>query len=313
LTRSLAGDSELVTVPTRAARAGTLRRVRPIDRIFAVYLVLAGAALVFPHRQVGWPLIAAAHIVLIATLLRLGPLAAALDTASRRAPRLARLVASWYPLVLVPPLYAELRVLNVAVWNGHYFDGIVLRWEQLIWGGQPSRDLAAAAPYLGLSEILHAAYLSYYIIIYGPPLLLYLRDKAAFEQGVFTLMLAFFVHYLFFVYFPVQGPRYVFPPPGGPIAQGKVYALAQHVLEAGSSRGAAFPSSHVGVSTAQCVVVARHLPRLLPVVALLTLGLALGAVYGGYHYATDAVAGFGLGLATALVAPRLRRKLEAAA
>src|SRR5690606_19851180 len=113
------------------------------------------------------------------------------------------------------------------------------------------------------------------------------------------------VSYLFFIYFPVQGPRYLFPPPGGGLEVGPAYRLAHRVLEAGSSQGAAFPSSHVAVATAQTALVARLLPRLLPAVALLSAGLAAGAVYGGFHYATDVVAGLALAVVLVLAAPRI--------
>jgi membrane-associated phospholipid phosphatase len=88
-----------------------------------------------------------------------------------------------------------------------------------------------------------------------------------------------------------------------------MYQLAHHVLEAGSSRGAAFPSSHVGVSAAQAVNAFVLLPWLAPFVALLVAALAAGAVYGGFHYAIDASTGLLLGLAAAFAAPAVRRAL----
>jgi membrane-associated phospholipid phosphatase len=278
----------------------------PLDRLFAIYLLLSVLALGFPARPSGWLLLLAAHAVAIAVLWPVPPvhnaLLRALHGVSRRGRERAgawiRAIADWAPLLLVPLLYAELAVLNRAVHAGRYFDDNVIGWEQALFGGQPSRDWAAAMPELWLSEMLHFAYLSYYFIIFVPPLLLYLRGrKDAFRIGVFTLMFGFFLHYLFFIYFPVQGPRYLFPAPGGELANGFFYALAHSVLEAGSAQGAAFPSSHVGVSVVQTLVVLRYLPRLAPLFALLTLGLALGAIYGGFHYAIDAVAGLLLGVA----------------
>lgn len=295
---------------TGVGAAHSRSRPRPVDIVLSVYLAVAGAALFFPHRAPGWPALAAFHVGLILLALRPGVIGRWLGAVARRLPRISTIVADWYPLALVPALYTELATLNVAVWNGRYFDGVILSIEQSLFGGQPSHELAAALPLLPLSEVLHAAYLSYYVIIYGPPLILYLmRRREAFHASVFTLMLAFAAHYVFFIYFPVQGPRYLFPAPGGRIAKGTFYKLAHRVLQSGSSRGAAFPSSHVGVSVAQCVVVARYLPYLAPVVVLLTIGLAFGAIYGGFHYATDAIAGLILGLVVALLAPRLRRRL----
>ncbi len=275
-----------------------------------MYLVASGIALFFPHHTHAWPVLVAAHIGGVLLVLRPATLGRMSGRMGAAAPAVTGFIADWYPLLLVPALYTELAALNLTVWNGRYFDPLILAAERALFGVQPSRALAASAPYPALSEALHASYLSYYLIIYVPPLVLWLRGRRdAFAKAVFTLMLAFFAHYLFFIYFPVQGPRYLFPAPGGAIARGHAYALAHRLLEAGSSRGAAFPSSHVGVSVAQCVNVVRYIPWLAPVAVLLTIGLGVGAVYGGFHYATDAMAGLGLGLLSALVAPGLYRRM----
>lgn len=290
----------------RAAGAG----LRPLDRVFGVYMLVSGAALAFPYRPSGWLLLAVLHLVAAAAALRVGPAGTLVRGVGRRWPRAAGLIHDWYPLILIPALYGELAVLNRAVFDGRYFDDLILAWEQVLFGGQPSRELAAAFPHLALSELLHAAYLSYYFIIYVPPLVLYLSGRRAeFRQVVFAVMLTFIVHYLFFIYFPVQGPRYLFPAPGGEIAGGAMYRLTHAVLEAGSSQGAAFPSSHVAVGAAQSLLAWRYLPRLFPVIALASLGLSVGAIYGGFHYATDAVAGLVLGLALASAAPAVERAL----
>ena len=161
-----------------------------------------------------------------------------------------------------------------------------------------------------LSEVLHFFYLSYYLIIFGPPLYLYLsRRITAHQRMVFALMLTFFGHYLFFVFFPVQGPRYLFPAPGGELSQGVMYRLAHAVLEAGSSQGAAFPSSHVGVVVAQTAMAFLVWRRAAPALAVASAGLAVGAVYGGFHYATDAVGGLLMGLALFAAAPWLAMTL----
>ena len=290
-------------------RALTSPRPRPIDIATAAYLFAAGAALLFPGRPPGWPLLAAAHLGGILLLLRVPPFRGVLRAVGARLPRTARTIGDWYPLFVMPLLYAELATLNVAVHSGRYFDDHVIGWEQAIFGGQPSRDFAAAAPDMVLSESLHAAYLSYYLIIYIPPLLLYARGmRAAFRTTLLALMLTFYAHYVFFVYFPVQGPRYLFEAPVVEAARGPVWTFAHRLLEAGSSRGAAFPSSHVGVAFAQAFSMFRFMPRAAPAVTLLGVGLALGAVYGGFHYATDAVAGLILGL---LVAWGVHRTLDA--
>lgn len=285
---------------------------RPIDVATGAYLLLAGAALFFPHRPASWPLLAAAHLLGAALLLGIPPFDRLRAAAGGKFPRAARLLGDWYPLLVMPALYSELAALNVAVHGGTYFDTLVIGWEQAIFGGQPSRDFASAAQSTAASELLHFAYLSYYFIIYVPPLLLYARGRrTAFAATLLALMLTFYAHYLFFVYFPVQGPRYLFDTPVVESARGPMWGLAHQVLEAGSSRGAAFPSSHVGVAAAQAVSAFLFLPRLAAaLVALLTVGLALGAVYGGFHYATDALAGLLLGVLIAALVHRALRVRE---
>jgi membrane-associated phospholipid phosphatase len=216
----------------------------------------------------------------------------------------------WLPLLLVPLFYWKVPLLAETFHGGAMFDPLVQRWEAALFGGQPSLTMAARWPWPWLSEPLHAAYLSYYLIIYGPPLLLYLRGRSEdFDRVVFTVMLTFFAHYLFFIYLPVQGPRYLFPPPDGPLADGLLFQWTHRLLEGGSSQGAAFPSSHVGVSVAQTALAARLLPRLFPLLAVLTAGLAIGAVYGGFHYAIDALAGLVLGLVCFAIAPAIAARL----
>ncbi len=252
-----------------------------------------------------WPLLALIHFVVALSGFGFSPLARAWRWLFSHAPRLAWL-REWYPILLVPFLYAELPLLNRSVFDGHYFDRRVMALEAVVFGGQPSREWAAAFPNLPISELLHASYLSYYLLIFIPPLILWrLHRPGAFRGAVFALMLTFFVHYLFFVYFPVQGPRYLFPAPGGVIAEGFFYNLAHRALEAGSSQGAAFPSSHVAVGVAQSIVTWRWMPRLGAIVTALTIGLALGAIYGGFHYAIDAGLGAAFGVGTTLLAFRI--------
>lgn len=293
---------------------------RRTDLVVAAYAILSGLALAFAHRPPAWPLLALAHLALAALALGAGRLrawsavsgpaggrppdaasASTRDGAGSPGRRLVRFLTDWYPLLVLPLLYTELAVLNVSVWGGQYFDATVMGWEEALFGEQPSVTLAMRLPYLLLSELLHTAYISYYAIIYLPPLYLYLKgERRAFHGLLLPLIATFAVHYLFFVYFPVQGPRYLFPAPGGGLEAGPVYGLTHRILEAGSSQGSAFPSSHMGVAVAQTVSAFRYLPRAAPLIAVATLGLGVGAVYGGFHYAIDILIGAALGAGIAL-------------
>jgi membrane-associated phospholipid phosphatase len=158
---------------------------------------------------------------------------------------------------------------------------------------------------------------AYYVVIYLPPLLLFMRGRraelAATVLAITTVWLACLVA---FVVFPVAGPRYVWPQPSG-IPQGPVRSFALWLLERGSARGTAFPSSHVAISVVQSLTALRFQRSVGVVAAVTTAVMATGAVYGGFHYAIDIAAGAGLGVlvyaavfsnaAVALRASRWRR------
>src|SRR5512132_740140 len=215
----------------------------------------------------------------------------------------ARLITDWLPLASIPFLYAELP--RLALTGLH--DSRVQRWELSTFDTSPAQALAGRWSAPLLSELLHAAYVSYYAIIYVPPVVLYLRGRReTFYSTVAGLMTVFAFCYLIFVVFPVAGPRYLWPPPPG-VFEGPVRRFVLNVLAAGSAKGTAFPSSHVAVATVQTILAFRWSARAGFALGVLTTGLALGAVYGGFHYGVDVLAGAAVGLVigiTLLIANR---------
>ncbi len=300
---------------TGARDAAPRRGVAAVDALLGAYLIVGAAVLLFPGRPAAWPGWFALHLLGAVILLAPGPVRVWRARLAERAPAASGFLADWYPLLLVPAFYFDLQILNVAVHGGRYFDAFVQDWDAAMFRGQPSRDLAVRFPVPALSEAMHFSYLSYYAIIYVPPILLYARgSRAAFRELVLAVMLTFVVHYLFFIFFPVQGPRYLFPAPTGGIEHGAIYRATHWLLGNASSRGTAFPSSHVGVATAISLTLLRYAPRIGIVAAVMTALLALGTVYGGFHYATDAWVGaaFGVAVACGLAAARPRARGAAA-
>ena len=215
----------------------------------------------------------------------------------------AEAVLAWLPVVAVPFLYAELPALMAGI-GSTYHDATVQRWELGLFGGSsPARTFAPAvarvmppAMTLGISEVLHAGYLSFYAIIYLPVVILFARgDRAKFGRAVAGLTTIFAVTYVVFVLFPVQGPRYLWPAPTA-IPNGLFRALTLRVLEGGSSRGTAFPSAHVAVATMQSLFALQWHRPFGVLLSVLTVLLTFGAVFGGYHYAVDVLAGAVVGL-----------------
>jgi membrane-associated phospholipid phosphatase len=270
---------------------------RPALLALFVYLAVQVVPLLV-GRPASPPPLLAAHLVGIAIVALL--LRARADGSPA-----AGTLRQWVPLLALPLLYAELAPLIGALHDGTR-DALVLRWESALVG-QPARTLAGRFPSRALSEALHAGYLSYYPLIYVPPLLLAVRGasrREALGETILALTLAYTLCFVLFTVFPVEGPRYRFGASTGAPA-GPLRDLARALLQEGSSRGTAFPSSHVAVSLAQALAAWRHQRAVGAVVAVCAAGVAVGAVYGGFHYAVDVGAGIVVAVAAAAASRRI--------
>lgn len=298
-------------------RRTVVQRFAAVDVVTLSYVVVATAAvLAFSGSDHGgWYWLLAAH-VLIVVLVLLAP-------AARRAGPLGRFVGDWYPMLLLGGLYAEVGVVNVDL--GYQYDQVIQRLELWVFGSQLSYRWIREMPSPLLSWLLHTCYLAYYAILYASPLGLWIsgrRDAA--RRTIFAVMVTFYLCYVFFLFFPVAGPRYTFELAHNAATEVWPARLAQWLLDRGDSWGAAFPSSHVAAAVVACGCALRYWRPLGVVLAPLTLGLVLSVVYGQFHYAVDAVAGLlvaGAVLATQRIygaapavapppAPLAERKLE---
>jgi membrane-associated phospholipid phosphatase len=282
-----------------------MNAVPPTDRAVCVAGALPTAFLAvttpvmarYAHDSGDWmPLGAHALVLLAATLVLY----------SRR--RALRPLRDWLPLAVGPFLYVELRWLIAGVGRPHA-DALVQQWEQWLLPGNPSATWAPNVPSLALSEALHFAYASYYLLIYLPPAILYLRRRRRdFAMTVLALAIVYGVCFVTYLLFPVDGPRFIIGPAAAP--SGAVRELVLRLLAAGSSRGTAFPSSHVAASVVASLCALRFQPRVGLIVSVLTLGLTLGTVYGGFHYGVDALAGLIVGALSWLTATAVWRALS---
>jgi membrane-associated phospholipid phosphatase len=226
------------------------------------------------------------------TLMVTAVIAGASVTTMRATHWVGRRLGDWLPLLSLPLLYAAVR------WSmlGGLHDASVQGWDRALLGTDVARTMAAAMPWLPVSELLHAAYFSYYGILYVPALVLYLMgNERAFRSVALAFTLAMVGSFIGFIVFPVEGPRYAWPAPSG-VPIGPARRIVLSVLEAGSTRGTAFPSSHVAIALAIALAVRQQYRTAGLVLLVLTALLGVGAVYGGFHYATDVLAGVALGL-----------------
>jgi hypothetical protein len=288
------------TEASTASLAASLRnRLQPVDRFTVAYLAIAGAVLSVGFPETKAVILVAAHLGGIAFLLvarRLGV----------HRVRAGDWLLAFYPLPLFCLLYSEIEYLVRLVHPHVLHDAAIQQVETFIFGGYPSSTLHLRLSSRILGEYLHAGYFSYYFLV---PVLAFVlwgsRGRESYHQAMAAISLSFYVSFVLFVLYPVAGPYHVLEPPS-PDAVGFIMPdVARWVVDRGSSIGAAFPSSHVAVAVTAWIMAIRYHVSLGILYAFLVPALAVGAVYGGFHYATDVLAGAVLGFVIGTLGHRL--------
>ncbi len=197
-----------------------------------------------------------------------------------------------------------------------YKDHIFAMIDHKMFGYQPALEFSkAVSSDFWCEAFCMGYYLYYYMMAYT--IMYYLvkiYDKA--DKAGFIFMGSFFVYYIIYEWLPVAGPQYYFKAVGEQCAQTGVFPdvadyfrynteclsldirglfsnLVVGAQEIGERPTAAFPSSHVGMSTVTMILLYRTGDRLsfycvLPVYLL----LCCGTVYIKAHYCIDSIAGF---------------------
>lgn len=215
------------------------------------------------------------------------------------------LLAWWYP---------DTYELNRMFPN---LDHVFCRAEQSMFGFQPSLSFASTFSWAPISELMSMGYAAYYPMIGLVAFFYFFARYNEFQRASFILLASFFIYYIVFIFVPVAGPTFYFkavgienitngifpaigtyfnthqeclPTPG--YVDGFFYDLVEQAKAAGERPTAAFPSSHVGVSTV-CMWLAYHARnrRLLYFMTPFYVFLCLATVYIQAHYAIDAIAG----------------------
>jgi membrane-associated phospholipid phosphatase len=214
------------------------------------------------------------------------------------------LLSLWYP---------ETFEINRVLPNCDY---ILAHWEQTIFGFQPAMVFSKYFHQNWFSEIMNMGYFAYYPLIIGTSLFFYFSSRKYFNYFFFTVMFAFFVYYLIYIYFPTAGPQYyfsvlsdeninagIFPKIGLYFHDNQVllpkanhsgffFDLVEKSQQIGERPTAAFPSSHVGISTLIMILILKSKKYLyFGLIFPVYLALVFGTVYIQAHYLIDVFGG----------------------
>lgn len=261
---------------------------------YCLVMLLAILALGRPLGQYGDELAFYSAMAIIALLiLRF------VDPTKSRFHALIRLL---YPAAMFTLFYRATGGLMFLI-TDHFMDWQLVTFEKMLFGVHPTLYIDSHLLNVWANEILSFCYFTYYLML--PVFLITMfvkKDYRVVREFTAAASLTFFVSYLIFSLYPVEGPRWHFASLYANQIQGPVFRpLVGFVMERGAVHGGAMPSSHTGVALLVMLFCFRYYRKagwmLLPIVT----GLALGTVWGRFHYASDVVVGAAIGIFSLLL------------
>lgn len=219
-------------------------------------------------------------------------------------PETNRLIAFFrllYPVILMTFFY-QFSGWLVQVVIPDLYDSQVVLLELSVLGVNPTLWLDSRLT-LAATEILSAGYFSYYLMLPGLSLVLFFgRRDGEIRRFMTATCVTFFVSYLMFIFYPVVGPRFHFQD----LFQNRIVGVAfrplvEFIIDNFAFRGGAMPSSHVAEAMVVLFFAVRNYGRKAYFLVPFVIALALGTVYGRFHYASDVV----IGVLMAIVITRL--------
>lgn len=255
------------------------------DRLTLIYLLFASLLLLLrPQYITHQGRLLFIHFLLMGAIVWLAQWRA-------HGPRLSRLLSYWYPLLLPGFFFEEIGQLVHAIFPG-WFDQWLIAADYALFGAHPTVWIEQFSSY-HLTEFLQLTYTMYLPLVPGFGLLLWWRgQQAQFTKFTAALCLTYYLNYVIFVLFPIEGPHHTLAHlqqvelTGGPVT-----AFINLIEKYGRVHGGAFPSNHVAGSMIVLFSACRFSRRWGYALAPLVLSICLATVYGRYHYVVDVIAG----------------------
>ncbi|NOZ12610.1 MAG: phosphatase PAP2 family protein [Acidobacteria bacterium] len=199
-----------------------------------------------------------------------------------------RFLHHWYQPISYTFFYEASCSLNHVLISRN-LDPFFQHLDRMLFGLQPSVELAKAIPGKAVAEFFYISYFSYYLLIPILGFSLYCGRRRLFPAFLLRVSAVFYFCYTLFVILPVIGPDTmgVTPPPGYIF-----HNIMAFIYAHGEIGGGSFPSSHVAVALAVTLAAAKARPRMFRYFFLPDLVfLSIATVYLRYHYAVDVFAG----------------------
>ena len=232
----------------------------------------------------------------------------------------------YYPCRLTAGIRIMFQISLLAYWYPNTFefnrlfpnlDCYFATAEQYLFGCQPAVEFSKAWPSMWVSEPLNLGYISYFPLIFLVVMACFLFRFHQFEQMSFIIIASFFLYYLIYLFVPVAGPQFYYPAvgldniltgnfiplgdyfhhnsvliPGPGYDHGFFYNLVEVSHEVGERPTAAFPSSHVGITTILLFLAWRINHKLCWCMIPFYVLMCFATVYIQAHYLIDVIGGW---------------------
>ena len=241
-----------------------------------------------------WNAVAVAVIIVLARRRNDGPL--------------GEFAHDWLPGLLFITVFEEVSFLSLSL-RSDWQNPALIAWESALFAVPPGEWLRRYSA-LWFSELLEFGYFTFYPLYPAVAGVLWAwrkrpRFAGAFRRLTDSLSLGYVFCYVAYLLFPTRSPSHNVGL--APVADGgPFHALVRLIQGHAGVHGNAFPSAHIMLAFVVLVFAFRYLPRLAPWLLMCVVLMSFGAVYDGYHYALDVVAGGLLGIAVSAAFLRSR-------
>jgi len=260
---------------------------RPADIVTVLFIILCTCLIIACFQAVphAWQFVISNFLILlyIITLSRYPILTAS---------RWKVFLRLWYPVIVIPLIFVELREIIPAV-NPYDCDQVLIQIDQILFGCQPSVLLQKIHHPL-LTEVLQYIYSSFYFLPLFLGVVLVVKKRfELYDFYYFLICYGFFLSYLGYFFGPAIGPRFTIP---------HLYAfplhgtwLFQDIVDLTNKLEAlhrdCYPSGHTMMTLLTIHFSFFHTKKLFYVYFPIGIFLIFSTLYLRYHYGIDVLAG----------------------